>query len=157
MKLRWVSNLYVEEARALGCCSIDPWDHAIDICIDPEHSRPKGVNIFGTLLHEATHAFLQQYGCFGSRLTACNCRELRPRKYGRRGHGPAWRSLVAAVQDFAVSVMGVGSQSSDFLGLVNSTVIDVKKGDLHPSLCELDKVFKGLSICPETRKGLQKH
>ena len=154
VKLRWIPNLYDENTSLLGCCSIDPSDHTLDICINPEHSKPKGVNIFGTLLHEATHAFLEQYGCTGSRSAACKCRNLQIVKVGRWGHGPAWRSLVAAVQDFAVSVMGVGSHSSDFLGLVNSTAIDVKKGDPHPSMCELEKTFKGLSICPGKRKAL---
>lgn len=154
VKLRWVPDLYDDGTSLLGCCSIDRQDHTLDICINPEHKKPKGVNIFGTLLHEATHAFLEQYGCIGSRSAACKCRNLQTLKMGRWGHGPAWRSLAAAIQDFAVSIMGIGSQSSDFLGLVSSTTFDVKKGDWHPSMCELDKIFNGLSICPETGKGL---
>ena len=155
--LQWHPNLSCGGEKAIGTCCYDSADNTLEILIDPEHNQPRGVNIVGTLLHEATHAFLSQYGCISNYPAECNCRKLKIQKNGSRGHGPAWRTLTAAIEDFAISNMGIGSHSSDFLGLTNSTKLDVMRGDPHPSLCELAKTFKGLKICPVTGEGLRKH
>ena len=155
--LQWYPNLYCDGYRAVGTCQYFSENNTLTICIDPDHSQPTSVNIVGTLLHEATHAFLEQYGCTSKYPAKCKCRKLVVQKIGSGGHGPAWRSLTAAVEDFAIKYLGIGSRSSDFLGLINSTRLDVQDGDPHPSLCELSRTFNDLKICPATGKGIRKH
>lgn len=75
--------------------------------LDLEHPAQffNGHELLNTILHEMCHAFLQRHSCYNGGGDGCRgnqvCVELCQENYGATGHGRAWQTLAAAVEEAA--------------------------------------------------------
>lgn len=108
VKFRW-SDALVSHGKAVGATTRDEWDRVL-IVMDQlypfTHTKDEDRigHIFGTLLHESAHAFLELYSCCYSVNGTCpdpGCRVDYIQNVGDTGHGIAWTQLTSYIEAVA--------------------------------------------------------
>lgn len=111
VRFRWDEAL--KHLNSFGITTHAQWPYVgeVNVALDPVplalQSSSRVSSMLGTLLHECTHAYVNQLGCAGSRCGEQSCKARFNPNVGNSGHGRAWQWLAEAVERVARSSLGI--------------------------------------------------